>query len=336
MSELLRDIRYGLRLLRRSPGFTAVALSALALGIAANSAIFSVVNSVLLRPLPYPESSRVGIIFEASPAQGWQQIGISGPDYAEFREQAKSLDDVALIERGTGTVLGFGEPIQAPGLRVTNNLFRLLGKKPMLGRDFTPEEGFENRVGILSYSGWHKLFGNDASVIGRRVIVDDIPYTIIGVMPPDFWLPLPADVFAPWSTEDLRRRSTMDHSFVMLGRVKHGRVLPRGFGRAGHYRAPSGACGAAHEGLGRQHHAAAIGARGECAARAAGVARGGRSGVADRMHESGESDAGQSRFPWTRDGDSYGPGSHAARADAPVLRGNDAAWRDPAAPSVSC
>jgi len=222
MSELLRDLRYGLRLLRKSPGFTAVALAALALGIGANTAIFSVVNSVLLRPLPYRDASRVGIIFESSPTQGWQQIGLSGPDYADFREQAKSLDDLALIERGSGTLLGFGEPIQAPGLRVTTNLFRLLGKKPMLGRDFNLNEGFENRVGILSYNGWHKLFGNDRSVIGHRVIVDDISYTIIGVMPQDLWLPLPADVFAPWSTGDLRRRDRTDHSFVVLGRVKGG------------------------------------------------------------------------------------------------------------------
>jgi putative ABC transport system permease protein len=227
MSELLRDIRYGLRLLRKSPGFTAVALAALALGIGANSAIFSVVNSVLLRPLPYRDSGRVGIVFESSSAQGWQQIGISGPDYADFREQAKSLDDMALIENGTGTVLGFGEPIQAPGLRVTTNVFRMLGKKPMLGRDFNADEGFENRVAILSYNGWHKLYGNDTSVIGRRVIVDDIPYTIIGVMPQDFWLPLPADVFAPWSTEDLRRRDRMNHFFVVLGRVKQGMSYER-------------------------------------------------------------------------------------------------------------
>ncbi|MGA3026054.1 MAG: ABC transporter permease [Bryobacteraceae bacterium] len=222
MSELIRDIRFGLRLLRKSPGFTAVALAALALGIGANSAIFSVVNSVLLRPLPYADSGRIGVIFEASPAQGWQQIGISGPDFADIREQAKSLDDLALIENGTGTVLGFGEPIQAPGLRVTTNVFRLLGKKPMLGRDFNPGEGFENRVAILSYNGWHRLFGNNTSVIGRRVIVDDIPYTIIGIMPADFWLPLPADLFAPWSTGDLRRRDRMAKSFTVLGRVKQG------------------------------------------------------------------------------------------------------------------
>jgi putative ABC transport system permease protein len=143
MSELMRDIRYGLRVLRKSPGFTAVALAALALGIGANSAIFSVVNSVLLRPLPYRDAGRVGIVFEASPAQGWQQIGLSGPDFVEFREQAKSLDDMALIERGSGTVLGFGEPMQAPGLRVTTNLFRMLGKQPMLGRDFREGEGWQ-------------------------------------------------------------------------------------------------------------------------------------------------------------------------------------------------
>ena len=222
MSELMRDLKYGFRLLRRSPGFTTVALIALALGIGANSAIFSIVNSVLIRPLPYPDSKRIGFVFEASPAQGWQLIGPSGPDYADFREQTKSLDDLALIEPGTGTVLGLGEPRQLPGLRVTTNLFRLLGAKPILGRDFNAGEGFENRVCILSWEGWHKLFGNDRSVINTRVIADDIPYTIIGVMPRNFWLPLPADLFVPWSTEDLRRRGRMAHAFVVMGHLKHG------------------------------------------------------------------------------------------------------------------
>jgi len=222
MSELMRDLRYGFRLLRRSPGFTAIAVGALALGIGANSAIFSLVNSVLIRPLPYPDSNRIGFVFESSPAQGWQLIGPSGPDYADFREQTKSLDELALIEPGTGTLLGLGEPRQLPGLRVTTDLFHLLGAKPMLGRDFNASEGFENRVAILSYNGWQKLFGNDTTVIGRRVIVDDIPYTIIGVMPRNLWLPLPADLFAPWSVEDLRHRSRMSHSFVVVGHLKPG------------------------------------------------------------------------------------------------------------------
>lgn len=222
MSDLMRDLQYGFRVLWRSPAFTAIALAALAIGIGANSAIFSVVNSVLIRPLPYRNPSNVGLIFEDSPAQNWHLIGPSGPDFADFREQANSLADLALIEPGTGTVLGRGEPQQLPGLRVTTNLFRLLGSKPMLGRDFTSAEGFENRVGILSYNGWHKLFGNDPNVVGQRMIVDDIPYTIIGVMPRDLWLPLSADLFAPWSTEDLRQRPRIDHSFVVVGRVRYG------------------------------------------------------------------------------------------------------------------
>ncbi len=222
MSEIMQDIRYGFRLLRRSPTFTIVCVAALAIGIGANSAMFSVVNSVLVRPLPYAQPDRLGMIWENSPEQGWTDISPSGEDYADIREQAKTLEDVAAMEPGSGTVLGFGEPRQMPGLRVTTNLFRLLGKKPMKGRDFDASEGFENRVGVLSYSGWQKLFGDDASVIGRRMILDDIPYSAVGIMPSDLWLPVPSDLFAPWSTEDLRRQGRMSHRFALIARLKPG------------------------------------------------------------------------------------------------------------------
>ncbi len=222
MSEILQDFRYGFRLLRRSPTFTIVSVAALAIGIGANSAMFSVVNSVLVRPLPYAHSDRLGMIWEDSPQQGWSEISPSGPDYADIREQAKTLEDVAAMETGSGTVLGFGEPRQMPGLRVTTNFFRLLGKQPMKGRDFDPSEGFQNRVGLLSYSGWQKLFGNDQSVIGRRMILDDIPYSTVGIMPPDLWMPVPSDLFAPWSTADLRGQGRMSHRFALIARLKPG------------------------------------------------------------------------------------------------------------------
>ncbi|HVN03566.1 MAG TPA: ABC transporter permease [Bryobacteraceae bacterium] len=222
MTQLMQDIRYGFRRLRQSPAFAVVSIAALALGIGANATMFSVVNSVLMQPVPFAQPERLGFVFETSAAQGWNQIGPSGPDYADIREQAKALADVAMIEPGSGTVLGFGEPRQMPGLRVTNNFFRLLGKKPFQGRDFEPGEGFQNRVGMLSFAGWHKLFGSHDYRMGRSIVLDGIPYTGIGIMPPDMWFPLPADLFAPWNTEDLRRQDRMSHRFVMIARLKPG------------------------------------------------------------------------------------------------------------------
>jgi putative ABC transport system permease protein len=222
MASLLPQLRSALRMWRRNPGFALVAVAALALGIGANTAIFSVVNAVLLRPLPYPDPGRVGIVWEQSVGQGWNRINPSGPNYVDYREQSRSFAGLALIEVGTGTVTGFGEPQQFPGLRVSTNLLTLLGATPLIGRDFKPEEGWKDRVVILSYGAWQKWLGGDPGALGRRVIADGIPYTIIGVTRPDMWLPMPAEAFVPWSDADLRARDRMDHSLPVLARLRHG------------------------------------------------------------------------------------------------------------------
>jgi putative ABC transport system permease protein len=222
MSTLVQDIRLGIRLLRKSPGFTAVAAIALALGIGANTAIFSVVNAVLLRPLPYPAPSRLGVLWQESRGQGWSRMGSSGPNFLEYKERARTLEEVVLFEPGSGTLSGFGEPLQVPGLRTTTNLLSMLGAKPILGRDFAPGEAFDSRVAILSHGAWMRIFGGDPEAIGKRIMVDGLPYTLIGVTPPELWLPVPADAFVPWSDADLRRQSPNDHRFSLLVRLKSG------------------------------------------------------------------------------------------------------------------
>lgn len=219
---ILDDLRYAVRFLRKSPGFTAVALAALALGIGANSAMFSVVNAVLIRPLPYADADRVGIVWQRSPGQGLSRIEPSGPDTADFREQARTLADVAALEVGSATVQGFGEPQQVPGMRVSNNLFWLLGIKPLYGRDFRPGEGFKDRVGIVSHATWLKWFGGDPNAVGQRLLIDGLSYTLIGVLPPEAWLPVPSEIYAPWSDSDLRGMDRMDHRFAVLVKLKPG------------------------------------------------------------------------------------------------------------------
>ena len=218
----MHDYVYALRSLRRSPAFTAGAVLALALGIGANTAIFSVVNAVLLRPLPLRDADRAVVLWETSPTQGWTRIEPSGPDFVDFREKTSSFEDLALAEGGTGTVTGFGEPRQVPGARVSNNFLRVLGVKPVLGRDFLPTEGFNQRVVILSYEHWNSFFGKDPRIVGSKVTADGIPYTIIGVLPPAFWSPVPAGVFVPWADSDLRGMNRMGHDFGVLGHLKPG------------------------------------------------------------------------------------------------------------------
>ncbi|MBS1876143.1 MAG: ABC transporter permease [Acidobacteria bacterium] len=220
--NLADDVRYAFRLMRRNPGFAAVAISALALGIGANSAIFSVVNAVLVRPMPYAAADRVGIVWEKSAAQGWSRINPSGPDVIDFKEQATTLAAVAVIETGSATINGFGEPQQIPGMRVSTNLFSMLGIKPALGRDFAQGEGWKDRVAVISNTAWRKWFGADPRVVGRSVQADGIAYTIIGVLPPGAWMPIPSDFYAPWSDADLRGRNRMEKNLAMLARLNPG------------------------------------------------------------------------------------------------------------------
>jgi putative ABC transport system permease protein len=219
---MLNDLRFAIRLLWKSPGFTTVAVVALALGIGANTAIFSLVNSVLLRPLPFRDSGRLAIFWETDPAQGFNRQGPSGPNYIDFRDQSKSFEDMALLEQGTGTLTGFGEPQQIPALRVTRSFLPVLGFTPILGRNFSVSETWNQRVLIIGYGAWERYYGKDPNVVGKKMLMDDIPYTVIGVMPRNFWFPDPGEVLAPWGDSDLLQRNRYDHNFGVFGHLKPG------------------------------------------------------------------------------------------------------------------
>jgi putative ABC transport system permease protein len=224
---MLNDLRFAVRLLWKSPGFAAAAVIALALGIGANTAIFSVVNSVLLRPLPFRDGAHLAIFWEMDPSQGFNRQGPSGPNYLTFRDQNKSFADMALLEQGTGTVTGFGEPQQIPALRVTRSFLPVLGFTPILGRNFAPSEGWNQRVVIIGYGAWERYFGKDPSVLGKRMILDDIPYTVIGVLPASFWFPDPGELIAPFGDSDLAARNRYDHNFGVFGHLKPGVTMPQ-------------------------------------------------------------------------------------------------------------
>ena len=223
MLTLLRDLRYSFRSLRKMPGFSIVALLVLALGIGANTAIFSVVNSVVLRPLPYPAADRLALIWETDLKDGIQREGPSGPNFLDWKEQSQSFEEMALLEVGTGSLTGGGEPEQVTGLRVTTNFLSMLGARTVLGRAFIAAEGEGKArypVAVLTNGFWKRRFASDPRVIGRTLFMNSEPYTVIGVLAPEFYHPLPTDLYVPWPVAELRAKSRVSHDFGVIARLK--------------------------------------------------------------------------------------------------------------------
>ena len=227
METLVHDIRYGIRVLLKNRSFTAVAVVALALGIGANSAIFSVVNSVVLRPLPYKDSDRLVTIWSSLLQPGLEKIVVSAPELADFREQSGSFDDLAAYDFQGVNVTGGDEPERIRAALVSPNLLPMLGISPVPGRAFAPDEDQPGReqVAVLSYALWQRRFGGDSNVIGRSLPVDGKSLEIIGVMPADFRFPdaetevyLPLVISPDLLTEDNRG----SHFLSVIARLKPG------------------------------------------------------------------------------------------------------------------
>jgi putative ABC transport system permease protein len=184
--DLARDVRYAARLLRRAPGFAAVALLTLALGIGANTAIFSVLNAVLLRPLPYADPDRLVMIGARGTTTAPGNVGYA--TFLDWRERSRSFDAMALIRSWSPTLVANGEPERIAGMRVSAGFFKMLGVQPALGRDFTAAEDTPAgwRSVILSDGLWRRRFNADPSAVGRVITMNDLPFTIVGVMPRSF------------------------------------------------------------------------------------------------------------------------------------------------------
>ena len=189
LDSLLRDLRYGARMLRKNPGFTAVAVLTLALGIGANTAIFSVVNAILLRPLPYPEPQKV-VTLGVDYASGQTSDAVESQQYVYWRDHSQSLDAPAAISGSIGgfNLLANGMPVHVRGLKITRQFFSAIGVQPMLGRGFSEEEDRSGGpcVVVLSNGLWRTAFGTDPQAIGRSAVVNGISCTVVGVLPPEF------------------------------------------------------------------------------------------------------------------------------------------------------
>jgi predicted permease len=200
MDHLTHDLHYAVRRLFKSPGFTLVAVLTLALGIGANSAIFSVVNGVLLKPLPYPESDRLVGVYHTT--EGRRAV-MSGPNFTDIARSATTLENVAAISTTRMILTGEGEPARLPVAEVSAALFDVLRVRPEIGRTFSADENTPGKgnIVILSHALWEQRFGRDAGVIGRRIMLDGLAREVVGVMPRGFsypserqaWLPIEYD-----------------------------------------------------------------------------------------------------------------------------------------------
>ncbi|HEX8836818.1 MAG TPA: ABC transporter permease [Candidatus Acidoferrum sp.] len=230
--DVILDLHFGVRTLRKSPGFTAVAILTLALGIGANTAIFSVVNAIYLSPLPFPNASKIYVVSRIGTQYGGESI--SPAIFAAWREQqARAFEHLALLHwAGAATLTGFGDPLQVPKMGISVDFLAMLGVHPALGRDFAPEEGAAGgpNVVLLGNGLWRTQFGADPNVVGRSITLDDKPYSIIGVLPPGFedpsfsgphaqlWFPLRI----PSTTTDVG-----NGGLLCLGMLKRGVSIPQ-------------------------------------------------------------------------------------------------------------
>ena len=224
METLIHDIRYGLRTMRKSPGFTAVAVIALALGIGANTAIFSVVNALLLKPLPYKDADRLVLIWHTYPLLKLDQASVSAPSYIEYRDMTSSFEEVATATEWKVNLTGGGEPERLQGARVSYNLFSTLGVQPVAGRSFLSEEDQpgKNRVVVLSYGLWQRRFGGDPGLVGQTITLDGSSYDVVGVMPKGFVFMIEVDLFTPtaFTSEDLAANNHGFEYLVCVARTK--------------------------------------------------------------------------------------------------------------------
>jgi predicted permease len=225
LETLLQDLQFGLRMLRKNPGFSLIAILTLALGIGANTAIFSLINSALLKPLPYPDAEQVVSVWEAPPGGG---RAVSPGAFKDWRAQSTKLSHVALLKDVQMNLTGSDTPEQLAGLWVTTEFLSVLGVKPLLGRDFLPGEdarGGANQVVLLSHQIWQQRYGGNTGIVGQNIFLNQLPYTVIGVLPPHALPQREQQFLAPFVVDvdtDRVRWTRGHHCCGALGRVAPG------------------------------------------------------------------------------------------------------------------
>jgi len=228
MTKLTQDFRYGLRVLRKNPGFALVAILVLGLGIGANTAIFSVVNTVLLRPLPFEDPARIVHVWHVPPPKsfpGMTRFSVSTANYIDWRKQNDVFEDMAMYTGSSMNLTGGDKAESLLAANVEPTFFSVLGAKPLLGRTFLPGEELvgQNHKVVLTHAFWQSRFGGDRSIVGKQITLDDEPYTVIGVMGPRFMYPMWEEkIWTPLTWSDKERTVRGEHHSMVLARLKPG------------------------------------------------------------------------------------------------------------------
>ncbi|MBN1505962.1 MAG: ABC transporter permease [Sedimentisphaerales bacterium] len=224
MSTLWQDVRYGLRMLARDPGFTTVAVLSLALGIGVTVAAFSVVNGVLLRPMHFRDVDRLVMIWEQERKSGklWT---VSPANYMDWRNQSTVFEQMAIMGfRGTGLLFGTDEPARVDMESVSPEFFSILGVQPLLGRTFTMEEAGDGAppVAVLGHGLWQRLYGADPGMVGRTVSLGGVPHTVVGILPPGFQFPKGVELWKPYATDGIKLTERGGWSANVIAKLKPG------------------------------------------------------------------------------------------------------------------
>ena len=218
------DFKYSLRQLAKSPGFTFVAILTLALGIGANTAIFSFISSWVMHPSPFPAMDRIALLFETNKKTGVTD-SVAIPDWLDWREKSDIFEELAAATWGGYNLTGSDEPVKIAGLEVSADFFQVLGMKPVLGREFTEaEQAAGSNVVILSHQTWRDRFGSDAGILGRSITLDGLATTVVGVLPDNFqFIPMgPAEVFTPLKLSPEQKTNRQPQYIRPVGRLKAG------------------------------------------------------------------------------------------------------------------
>ncbi len=230
LETMWQDLRYGARVLLKNPGFTLIAVVTLSLGIGANTAIFSVVNAVLLRPLPFENPDQLVMIWQTNPERGILQDLVSSPNLHDWQQQSRTFGQIAAFNPRGFSLTGTDEPEQLPGTFVSVELFPMLGASPLLGRNFLPDEGRPggNRAVIISFALWQRRFGGDPNLVGKSLTLNDAIYTVVGIMPAKFQFPIQgqfpipvSEVWAPLAI-DPAQVNRGDRGLFTIGRLQPG------------------------------------------------------------------------------------------------------------------
>ncbi|HEY0431657.1 MAG TPA: ABC transporter permease [Pyrinomonadaceae bacterium] len=228
MDSLLRDLKFSVRSLLKRPGLTLIAVLTLAIGIGANSAIFSMINALLLKPLPFPDPERIVALWDKVPSRGVERNEVAVANYLDWRAQNKSFEQLGIYRWWSTNLTGSETPERVQGFQVTPNFLDIVGVKPMMGRGFLAEEDQPGKdaVALLTYNLWQRRFGSDPNILNKTIATNGVQRTVIGVLPPDFNYPKGAEIYAPLAITPEQARNRSNHSYLAIGRPRPGVSLP--------------------------------------------------------------------------------------------------------------